>query len=189
VFVLLAGGGGTRFAGATHKLQALLGDGRTVGDHALAAVLDASDAVPDTAVVVVSGAVALDVPDRVTQVRNERWSEGQATSLRAGLDAADRLGASAVVVGLADQPFVGRDPWVALATSPDGAPILVATYGGRRGNPVRLDRSIWPLLPDTGDEGARTLMRIRPDLVGEVPCTGSPADIDTVEDLLRWQSN
>jgi molybdenum cofactor cytidylyltransferase len=161
--------------------------GRTVVERSIASAL-AADIGP---VVVVTGAVADVVPahqlDAVTVCHNERWIAGQITSLHAGIDAARRLGATAVVVGLADQPFIDPAAWRAVADA--AGPIAVATYDGHRANPVRLDQEVWELLPTTGDEGARALMRVRPELVREVACPGSPADIDTTEDLRRWQSN
>jgi len=179
--VLLAAGGGTRFHGDGHKLLTVL-RGRPVYEHALAA---ARAAALDELVVVL-GAVELDLPADVTVLPNERWAEGQATSVQAAVTHAAAVGHEAVVVGLADQPFVSADAWRAVAAAE--GPIVVATYAGRRGNPVRLHRDVWPLLAIAGDEGARTLMRSRPDLVREVACPGDPADIDTVEDLQRWNS-
>ena len=189
--VLLAAGGGSRFADRSstqssarpaHKLQALL-NGRPVYQWALEAAVQSGFAH----VVVVTGAVALDLPGSVIEVHNVHWANGQAGSLQLGVQAATELGADAIVVGLGDQPFVSADAWRALAGAT--TPIAVATYGGRRANPVRLHRSIWALLPCEGDQGARSLIALRPELVGEVACSGSPADIDTMEDLQQWNSS
>jgi CTP:molybdopterin cytidylyltransferase MocA len=183
VAIVLAAGAGTRFRGDGHKLDAHIDD-----RPLLARAVDAAVEAAIGPVVVVTGApVTTPLPSTVVPVVNERWAEGQMTSLRAGITAAEELGGSAVVVGLGDQPFVTAAAWRAVATV--DAPIAVATYGGRRGHPVRLAAETWDLLPDSGDEGARTLMRLRPDLVTEVPCEGSPIDIDTVEDLRRWQNS
>jgi molybdenum cofactor cytidylyltransferase len=190
--IVLAAGAGSRFAGPGHKLSATIGpngDGRpeTVIDRAVSAALDA-DIGP---VIVVTGALEDVVPERLAQrvviCHNDRWADGQMTSLRAGLAAAAAMHCTVAVVGLGDQPFVTADAWRRMAEAE--GPIGVATYDGRRGNPVRLEAAVWALLPDSGDEGARALMRVREDLVREVPCTGSPRDIDTHEDLRRWQSN
>ena len=190
--VLLAAGGGSRFAGAEHKLRALL-DGRPVHRHAIDHLLDAGF---DTTIVV-TGAVALDLEfdldsgdRRIIEIHNEQWAKGQASSVQRGLVAAAELGASAVIIGLADQPFVPGAAWRAVADAPASALLVIATYDGVVGpNPVRIDRSLWPLLPDSGDEGARGLLRSHRSSVQEVSCPGSAADIDTLEDLQRWKSS
>ena len=181
--VVLAAGAGTRFAGTSHKLDAILG-GRPLIRHAVDAALEAAIG---PVIVVTAGHVTTPLPPTVTTVANESWADGQMSSLRVGIASASARGAHAVVVGLGDQPFVRADAWRAVAAA--DAPIAVATYDGRRGHPVRLHESVWDLLPTGGDEGARSLMRLRPDLVVEVPCQGSATDVDTLEDLRRWQNN
>ena len=186
VAVLLAAGAGSRFVGSEHKLLATLpqSGGRSILEISLQQLLGAGFAT----IVVVTGAA--DIPSvmlahpTVTVVHNNRWAEGQSGSVVMGIHEAQRLKANAVVVGLADQPFVTSEAWrrVAHATTP----IAVATYLGRNGNPVRLHESIWPLLPNSGDSGARDLIRLRPELVSQVDCPGSAADIDTQEDLAQW---
>jgi CTP:molybdopterin cytidylyltransferase MocA len=186
--VLLAAGGGSRFAGTTHKLLAEL-QGVAVWRRSVQSVIDAGF----DSVIVVTGAVQLPVSAhdraRLQLVHNPRWAHGQSTSLRAGVDAAARGGARRVVVGLADQPFIAADSWRRIAHADTTNPIVVATYDGVRGpNPVRLASQVWPLLPNEGDVGARDVIRAHPQWVTEIECVGSTADIDTLEDLERWTS-
>lgn len=184
--VLLAAGGGTRFVGPTHKLLAMLG-GTPVFQHSL----DHLVAAGFDHVVVVTGAIDLHIGQPgVTTVHNPAWQQGQAGSLQLALATARGHHSEFIVVGLADQPFVPASAWRAVATAESTAPIVVATYEGKRGpNPVRLHSSMWPLLPTEGDEGARTLMRLHPEWIDEVACEGSAADIDTLEDLGSWTNS
>lgn len=192
--IVLAAGSGSRFAAGPsahgdedraptgHKLLVPFRGRPLVAwavEHAVAAALDQT--------LVVWGAVELAAAlagTGVELIHNPRWSEGQASSLAAGLDAASAAGHDAVVVALGDQPLLAPSAWRRVAAS--CSPIAVATYGGRRRHPVRLAASVWPQLARTGDEGARALMGRRPDLVEEVACEGNPADVDTVEDLDKW---
>jgi CTP:molybdopterin cytidylyltransferase MocA len=180
--VILAAGAGTRFGGPGEKLLTVA-RGRPLVGWAIAPVLEAGL----DEVIVVSGAADLGdvVPEGVTLLRNDEWQLGQATSLGVALDWCQRQGHAAAVVGLGDTPGLTSSAWRTVAAAP-GGPIVVATYGGKRGHPVRLDAAVWTLLPTSGDEGARSLMSRRPELVAEVACEGTTTDIDTEEDLRRW---
>lgn len=181
--MLLAAGSGSRFVSPSgHKLRHEL-RGRTLFAWALGPALQAGL----DEVIVVSGAVALDdlVPDGVTLLHNEAWREGQSTSLQVAVDWAARRSHAAVVVGLGDLPGLTVEAWRAVATATE-APVVAASYEGRRAHPVRLAAEVWPLLPPGGDEGARALWRSHPEIVVELPCVGDPSDIDTWEELRRW---
>jgi molybdenum cofactor cytidylyltransferase len=185
--IVLAAGGGSRFGGG--KLLAKLG-GRPI----IETVLDNLREAPVDEIIVIVGADAeslREVCERygIRTVANQEWERGQSTSVLAGLRT---CGGRAAVVMLGDQPFVGAEAVARLvAAFAEGAKVAVATYGGKRRNPVLFSREIWPLLEAelAGDEGARSVLRRHPELVVEVPCdgVGDPVDVDTREDLRRLE--
>jgi nicotine blue oxidoreductase len=98
--------------------------------------------------------------------------------------------ARAAVVLLGDQPLVTSGAVSKLVEAfESGAEVAVATYEGKRRNPVLFARSDWPSLVGelSGDEGARSFLQKHPNIVMEVPCDGvaSPDDVDTRKDLRR----
>jgi molybdenum cofactor cytidylyltransferase len=189
--VILAAGSGSRFnngdreARPGDKLLRLV-EGRALVTWALEPALDAGL----DEVVVVCGAADLSavLPESVTLVQNDEWATGQATSLRAGLEWCVSRGHASAVIGLGDMPGLTAQAWRAVAKAPEG-PIVFATYQGKRAHPVRLDAEIWSMLPSAGDEGARALVRRRPELAREVACAGVPYDIDTPQDLQLWSGD
>ena len=178
---VLAAGAGSRFAGEGHKLLCEIG-----GVPLVRRAVDAACAADLDETIVVMGAVDLlgVLPDDVTVLRNEAWEQGQATSLAAAIGYAGSRGHRAVVFGLGDQPGVPASAWRAVGS--DDGDLVVADFAGRRGPPVKIGAALWSHLPLTGDEGGRVLMRRRPELVRAIPCEGNPDDIDTLEDLKRW---
>ncbi len=182
---VLAAGRGSRFARRTPKPLAGLG-----GRPLVAWALDAATQSGLTPVLLVVGRrgrrVAKVAPPEVRVVRARHWRRGIAHSLAAALAALEpdpRIGA--VCIGLADQPRVGSEAYRRLAaTHAAGASIAVATYAGQRANPVLLDRPLWAEARALrGDTGARALMGAHS--VTEVDCsdTGTPTDVDTLDDL------
>lgn len=189
---VLAAGRGVRLGGNVPKPLLEIG-GRPLLAHALAAATAGDWA--SVVCVVSHDRVAAAVPAGVEVVRNDSPERGIASSLHAALRALEpRPEIGAVIIGLADQPLVGADAYRRIAAAYErGAPLAFATYGGVRGNPVLIARSLWSeALGLSGDEGGRVLAR-RHD-AAEVPCdgTGEPTDVDTPEDLAaletRWKS-
>ena len=190
---VLAAGRGVRLGGGDAKPLA-----QWRGRPLVAWALDAAETSGCAPVLLVVGYRAGDVRAAaagragVEVLDNPDWAEGIAASLRTVLAVlGPRDGVDAVCIGLADQPRVGAAAYRRLvAAHHDGARFAVATYGGVRGNPVLLSRSLWgEAAVLEGDAGARVLMDRHP--VVDVPCdgTGSPADVDTPEDLERLQED
>jgi CTP:molybdopterin cytidylyltransferase MocA len=184
--LVLAAGGGSRY-GSPKALVRLRG--RLLVERA-ADLLAAGGCDP---VVVVLGAAADQVlaaarlpPTGVRTVVNPDWPTGMGSSLRVGL-AAVPAEAEAVVVTLVDTPGLGPESVRRLvaAGSPDGA--AQATYGGRRGHPVLLGRTVITEVAAaaTGDRGAGPWLAAHPERVRLVPCdgTGDPRDVDVPDDL------
>ena len=181
--VLLAAGAGSRFGGSIHKLRYEL-NGESIVTRALRAMTSAEIGP----CLVVTGAVDIDdLVGDVPQLHNAAWRTGQRSSVVTAIEYAQQLDFDAIVFGLGDQPFIEPDAWRAVAET--NSPLVVATYDGQRGNPVKIDKSLWEAfvsLDDDPDAGLRILMRLRPELVKEVACKGNSTDIDTPEDLLPW---
>jgi len=126
-------------------------------------------------VVVVLGAHEVETDARV--VHCPEWERGGGASLRCGLRAlADET--QAAVVLLADGPDLAAAAIdrVVEAWRNGAGEVVAASYGGVRGHPVLLGRSVWGDVPD---EGARALDPVL------VPCDdlGAPGDVDRPEDL------
>ena len=183
--ILLAAGDGSRLGQPKATVQLA---GSTLAERGVALLRDGG-ADP---VIVVTGAVPVELPG-VVSVHNPDWMTGMGSSLATGLRALEG-GAAAAVIALADQPLVGAEAVRRLiAAHADGATVAVAAYGGEPRNPVLIDRVHWPAVIElaTGDAGARRFLRVHPDLATLVECgdTGSPADIDTPEDLARVRAS
>ncbi len=140
-------------------------------------------------VIVVLGAQAEAVRDAlagmpVRFVVNERYADGQGTSIVAGIVALDP-DVDAAVILLGDQPEVSVEAIDGvIAARHDGASIVMTSYDDGRGHPVLFGREHFQALAAlSGDTGGREIVRRHPDAVALVRMPGRvPADIDTEAD-------
>jgi molybdenum cofactor cytidylyltransferase len=180
--LVLAAGEGRRFGGPKQLAQL---DGRPI----LAHVLEAMKAVPALQpLVVVLGARAPEVRAGMDfgafrVVVAEDWAEGQAASLRAGVEALGE--ADEVLVCLGDQPRITSE--VIEGTLRRGDPdadAVRAAYDGVPGHPVLLRRPVLERVRELrGDAGARALLAEMRVSTWEAAHLCDPTDIDTQAQL------
>lgn len=189
--VVLAAGAGSRFGGG--KLTAVWGPGVL-----LQGALAAAFAAPARSVTVVIGAdaervaaAARSFDRRVLVVEAADYAEGMAASLRAGI-ASLPADSGGVFVFLGDMPRVPSVVPGRLAQAlTDGALAAAPVFQGRRGNPVLLDRTLFPeLMSLSGDAGARGVLQGLGDRLAlvESPDDGVLFDVDTPSDLAGAQA-
>lgn len=187
IAALILAAGGSRRLGRPKQLEPW---GATT---LLGRVLDEAEAFPVDETWVVVGAdldrVINEIgPRPVGIIQNPDWESGLASSLRVGLDALTQLSkVEGALVFLADQPGVRPDVVTALIEKHrrTAALAVVPKYRYAQGNPVLLDRALWPrLMSLEGDEGAQRLLKAHAEWVQEVWVDSlPPRDVDTQSDV------
>jgi molybdenum cofactor cytidylyltransferase len=187
VGLLVAAGRGRRFdpTGARSKLEATI-DGTMVAVRTAQALLAGCDRViaavrPDSASL--SQALAR-AGCEIAPVSGE---EGMGNSIACGARAALRhADLRVLLVQPADMPWLAGASvrQVAHAVAGEGQLIVVPTFKGRNGHPVRFDRSLVPALAQlSGEGGARRLVLRYPPLRIPLDDAGVVRDLDTPADF------
>jgi len=176
--LVLAAGESRRFGSPK---QLALHRGRPLLEHALAAMA-AATTVSDRIVVLGANAgailAAVDLHGAEPVIAPD-WAEGQSASLRAAV-AALAPRADAILITLGDQADIssGAIDLIARSRTP-GTDAVRATYGGRPGHPVLLERSLFGATEALhGDHGARDLLRDAAVRLIACDAYGSDRDID-----------
>jgi molybdenum cofactor cytidylyltransferase len=183
VHVLVLAAGRSSRMGGPNKLLA-----RFEGKPLIRRTVDTALASRASGVTVVTGhmrdaiAAALDGAG-VRLVNNPRHADGLSTSLSAGVEAVAGE-CSGILVLLADQPLLtvaDLDRMIAAFDPTGPGSIVLATDGGRRGNPVILSTAFAPAIARLeGDVGARAIVQSNADVIREVEIgRAASLDVDT----------
>jgi molybdenum cofactor cytidylyltransferase len=181
---LLAAGRASRFG--SNKLEAIL-DGTMLGTHAARALKSIESdwlmAVCNPAHTNITSAlrdIGFDI------LENDAPEAGLSHSLALAARAAERVGADALLIALADMPFVTSAHIRGLIEASgdhQGRRCAASACAARPMPPAIFPRAMFgALVKMTGDAGARSLLR---EAVVVTTDSASLADIDTVEDFRR----
>ena len=173
---MLAAGSASRF-GSDKLLHPLAG--RPLGEH-IAVTLSAAPLVARLAVCPASSPRGeLFIPYGFEMIENPHPEQGMGTSLALGSQRAIGLDADALLVCLADMPFVTREHVEALLAV--DADVVATEAASVRSPPIAFARKLLPELATlTGDEGARHLLKSATTVAGAPQMV---RDFDTPDDF------
>ena len=180
--IVLAAGNARRFG--SDKLMADL-DGAPLGLRAARNLADI-DAVAHFAVCQPEAVIAsLYAEAGYAVVENPHAELGLSGSLHLAVAAAAKTQAQALLIALADMPFIMASHIDALIQACDGE-IIASSDGNQSMPPAIFPRTTWPLLLETkGDAGARQILAHARSLAAPAR---SLRDIDTPDDLAASKS-
>lgn len=185
-------------AGASGRMGTLKQLLELDGKPLLVRAVEAALASPAWPVVVVLGAHAERIQPALARhpvliADNPAWTEGMASSIRAGVATLQQFSRhlDAALLALCDQPAFSSDTIAQLVATyhASGRSIVAARYGGRLAAPALFGREHFPALAHlTGEEGARALLNDQPDRVAAVDLPALAADLDTPVDVTAFRA-
>lgn len=176
VALILAAGEGSRIGAPKATLEI---NGERLIDRAVSIFKQAGC----TEVYAVLGAWVGDVAGAKVIV-NQNWKEGMGSSLRIGLSHISSLQEDEVLISLVDLPGLTVSAVERVLLEP--GEIVVGTYKGKPGHPVKFSRPHWQAIMAraVGDVGARGYLSSRSDVhYVEIGDVANGKDVDTNEDL------
>jgi molybdenum cofactor cytidylyltransferase len=183
--IILAAGNSLRFGSSKQLLHF---NNKTLLQHAIDEAVDAG-AEP---VIVVSGANADEISkdinrEQIQVILNERWQEGMASSIVAGMHAAITYNndIEKIIIAVSDQPFVSSSLFKQLyKTQEEGVQHIIAcAYADTIGTPALFTQKYFDaLLNLNGDEGAKKILLANKDDVATIDFPQGNIDIDTQKD-------
>jgi molybdenum cofactor cytidylyltransferase len=192
VAAIILAAGASRRLGQPKQLLVYKGEALIERAHRLAVEAGASP------VITVLGAHFIEVCAAIPQgdsirVVNDKWEQGIASSIHAGLHALDTIAPKSpgVLLMTCDQPRLTAAHLRALLDAfegQDGHGIVASTYGGVLGVPAVFTRdAIHWLRKLRGDQGARSVLQRPPCQLASVEFPGGEVDIDEPADLAQLE--
>lgn len=187
--VVLAAGGGSRYAGHTHKLERSFGNSTVLSTSlqvarasGLPVLVVTTQRLLAHALRQVAGSDVVVVPEVGSAPHL-----GMGHSIACGVMA--RPDASGWVLMPADMPLLQPATLRAVADGLSEAPVAYAQHAGRQGHPVAFGSELYSDLARlTNDEGARRIVARYPSVGVDVDDEGALIDFDTEADFEAWQA-
>jgi molybdenum cofactor cytidylyltransferase len=183
--IILAAGSSARFGNIKQLLHF---NGKTLLQRSIDEAIEAG-AAP---ILVITGANADEISKDINQeqvqvVLNERWQEGMASSIVAGMHAAISYNndIEKIIITVSDQPFVSSSLFKQLYKTQEESVqhIIACTYADTIGTPVLFTQKYFDgLLSLEGDEGAKKILLANKGDVATVDFPQGNIDIDTKDD-------